>query len=156
MAVKVDLRVRTGAGDSSAAGERRTCAFDLIFIDADKRGNPDYLAGRKSFRGREVLIVVDNVVRHGALIDPSRDDADIQGIRRFFDLLAEDPHLSATAIQTVGSKGWTESRWSWSSVSRKQFSLSNSALAPYLALILIGFLPSEIWRFLERVHRAAH
>ena len=46
------------------------------------------------------------MVRNGALIDPSRDDADIQGIRRFFDLLKEDPRLSATAIQTVGGKGW--------------------------------------------------
>jgi predicted O-methyltransferase YrrM len=80
--------------------------FDLIFIDADKRGNPDYLAWALKLSRPGSLIVVDNVVRNGALIDPSRDDADIQGIRRFFDLLADEPRLNATAIQTVGSKGW--------------------------------------------------
>ena len=75
-------------------------------MDADKRSNPDYLVWALKLSRPGTLIVVDNVVRNGALIDPSRDDADIQGIRRFFDLLKEEPRLSATAIQTVGGKGW--------------------------------------------------
>ena len=80
--------------------------FDLIFIDADKANNPQYLAWSLELSRRGSLIVVDNVVRNGAVIDAGSDDPGVQGVRRLHELLAAEPRVSATAIQTVGSKGW--------------------------------------------------
>jgi predicted O-methyltransferase YrrM len=80
--------------------------FDLIFIDADKRSNPEYLAWALELSRRGSLIVADNVVRGGAVADPASHDPDVQGVRRFYELLAAEPRVSATAIQTVGSKGY--------------------------------------------------
>jgi predicted O-methyltransferase YrrM len=80
--------------------------FDLIFIDADKPGYPDYLAWALRLSRRGSLIVADNVVRKGAVIDAASDDPRVQGVRRFNELLAAEPRVSATAIQTVGSKGY--------------------------------------------------
>jgi predicted O-methyltransferase YrrM len=81
-------------------------AFDLIFVDADKRNNPAYLAWAKKLSRPGSLIIVDNVVRKGEILDADTSDADVQGIRRFFETLANDPGLTATALQTVGTKGW--------------------------------------------------
>jgi predicted O-methyltransferase YrrM len=78
----------------------------MIFVDADKRSNPMYLEWSLRLSRPGTLIVVDNVVRDGAVIDAQSEDPDIQGIRRFFEMLAKEPRLSATAIQTVGSKGY--------------------------------------------------
>ena len=80
--------------------------FDLIFIDADKPSNPDYLAWALKLSRRGGLILVDNVVRNGAVIDAGSGDPNIQGVRRFNDLLAAEPRVSATEIQTVGCKGY--------------------------------------------------
>ncbi|MEH1940386.1 MAG: O-methyltransferase [Nostoc sp.] len=80
--------------------------FDLIFIDADKPNNPDYFAWALKLSRRGSTIVADNVVRNGAVIDPSSSDPSVQGVRRFNQLLASEPRVSATAIQTVGSKGY--------------------------------------------------
>src|SRR5262249_10253501 len=80
--------------------------FDLIFIDADKPSYPDYLAWALKLSGRGSLILADNVVRGGAVIDPASADPRVQGVRRFNELLAAEPRVSATAIQTVGSKGY--------------------------------------------------
>ena len=80
--------------------------FDLIFIDADKASNPEYLGWALELSRRGTLIVADNVVRGGAVIDEASKDARVQGIRRFNELLAAEPRVSATAIQTVGVKGY--------------------------------------------------
>src|SRR5262249_33135235 len=80
--------------------------FDLIFIDADKPSNPDYFRWALKLSRRGSLIVVDNVVRKGAVIDATRADPTIQGVRRLYELIAAEPRVSATAIQTVGSKGY--------------------------------------------------
>jgi predicted O-methyltransferase YrrM len=80
--------------------------FDLIFLGADKRHNPDYLEWSLALARPGTLIVTDNVVRGGEVLDHESDDSDVGGIRRFAELLASDPRLSATAIQTVGSKGY--------------------------------------------------
>jgi predicted O-methyltransferase YrrM len=80
--------------------------FDLIFIDADKPSYPDYLAWALRLARCGSLIVADNVVRNGAVLDPASDDPRVQGARRFNELLAAEPRVSATAIQTVGSKGY--------------------------------------------------
>ncbi len=84
--------------------------FDLIFIDADKRHNPEYLQWSLRLGREGTLIVADNVIRAGAILNSDSEDArlgegGVRGLRRFYDQLAADPHLSATAIQTVGEKG---------------------------------------------------
>jgi predicted O-methyltransferase YrrM len=80
--------------------------FDMVFIDADKAGNPDYLAWGLKLSRPGTVIVCDNVVRRGAVADATSRDPDIVGTRRFFDMLGADPRLTATAIQTVGVRGW--------------------------------------------------
>lgn len=80
--------------------------FDLIFIDADKANIPAYFSFALALARSGSLIIVDNVVRKGAVIEADSADADIQGIRRFNELIAREPRVSATAIQTVGSKGY--------------------------------------------------
>ena len=80
--------------------------FDLIFIDADKPNNPAYLAWALKLSRPGTVIIGDNVVRGGAVLDPESNDPRVQGVRRFFDVIADEPRLTATALQTVGSKGW--------------------------------------------------
>ncbi len=80
--------------------------FDLVFIDADKPNNPDYLAWALKLSRRGSIIVADNVVRNGAIVDSESADPSVHGIRRFGELLAAEPRVTATAIQTVGSKGY--------------------------------------------------
>jgi predicted O-methyltransferase YrrM len=80
--------------------------FDLIFIDADKAGNAQYLTWALALSRAGTLIVADNVVRGGAVVEAESADPSVQGVRRFFDLLAAQARVSATAIQTVGEKGY--------------------------------------------------
>ena len=80
--------------------------FDLIFIDADKATYPDYFKWALKLSRRGSLIIADNIVRKGAVADAANSDANVQGVRRFNELLAAEPRVSATAIQTVGSKGY--------------------------------------------------
>ncbi len=80
--------------------------FDFIFIDADKAGYPEYLQWSMKLSRPGTLIVADNVVRDGKVIDPESPDPNIQGVRRFTELLAAEPRLSTTVLQTVGSKGY--------------------------------------------------
>ncbi len=79
--------------------------FDLVFIDADKASNADYFAWALKLTRPGSLIVVDNVVRKGAIADPANQDPSVLGIRRVLDLVKAEPRVSATAIQTVGEKG---------------------------------------------------
>jgi predicted O-methyltransferase YrrM len=79
--------------------------FDLIFIDADKPGYPDYFRWALKLSRRGSVIVADNVVREGEVIDPASADPRVQAMRRFNEVLAAEPRVSATEIQTVGSKG---------------------------------------------------
>jgi predicted O-methyltransferase YrrM len=80
--------------------------FDLIFIDADKSNIPEYLKWALKFSRQGSLIVVDNVVRRGAVIDENSSDPNVRGVRRLFEMLACEPRLNATALQTVGTKGY--------------------------------------------------
>ena len=80
--------------------------FDLVFIDADKPSNVIYLREALRLSRPGTVIVVDNVVREGAVIDAGSDDPRVQGTRALFDAIAAEPRLSATAVQTVGSKKW--------------------------------------------------
>lgn len=85
--------------------------FDLIFIDADKQNYPGYLEWSLKLARVGTVIVGDNVVRAGSILDPRAEDPDFgdggtaAGVRRFYELLAEEPRVDATAIQTVGAKG---------------------------------------------------
>jgi predicted O-methyltransferase YrrM len=79
--------------------------FDLVFIDADKPGNADYFAWAMKMTRTGGLIIVDNVVREGEVIN-AQGDANAQGARRLFEAMAREPRASATAVQTVGSKKW--------------------------------------------------
>jgi predicted O-methyltransferase YrrM len=80
--------------------------FDLTFIDANKPSTPEYFTWALRLSRRGSLIIVDNVVRKGAVADAASDDPSVQGVRRFYELLASEPRVSATAIQTVGGKGY--------------------------------------------------
>jgi predicted O-methyltransferase YrrM len=86
-----------------AAGD---APFDFIFIDADKPGYPDYLIWTLKLSRPGTMIIADNVVRNAKVINSSSDDPNVQGIRRFNEVLATEPRLTATTIQTVGSKGY--------------------------------------------------
>ena len=83
----------------------RTGPFDFIFIDADKPNTADYFDWSLRLSRAGTVIIVDNVVRKGGVIDPSSTDANVQGIRRFYERLSREPRVSATALQTVGGKG---------------------------------------------------
>jgi predicted O-methyltransferase YrrM len=80
--------------------------FDLIFIDADKCNNPQYFEWALRLSHKGSLIIVDNVVRDGRVIEAESTDADIQGIRSLFERMAAEPRVLCTAQQTVGSKGY--------------------------------------------------
>ncbi|WP_256107245.1 O-methyltransferase [Streptomyces sp. ODS05-4] len=101
-------QVRVGAALDSLPKlvEEGAGPFDLVFVDADKVNNPRYVEWALKLTRPGSLIVVDNVVRGGAVTDESGADASVRGTRETFDLVAEHPRLDATAIQTVGGKGW--------------------------------------------------
>ena len=80
--------------------------FDLVFIDADKPNTTAYFEWALKLTRRGSLIIADNVVRDGAVIDASSADASVQGVRRFNAALAAEPRVTASVIQTVGSKGY--------------------------------------------------
>ena len=77
----------------------------MIFIDADKPNNAEYLRWALKLSRRGTLIIVDNVVRDGAVVDAASSNPDVQGARLLFKQLTALPSLSATALQTVGTKG---------------------------------------------------
>jgi predicted O-methyltransferase YrrM len=98
--------VRLHVGPALAILPTLAGPFDLIFIDADKPNNPHYLDWALKLARPGTAIIGDNVVRGGAVLDGASADANVRGVRRFLELIANDPRLDATAIQTVGEKGW--------------------------------------------------
>jgi predicted O-methyltransferase YrrM len=80
--------------------------FDLIFIDADKQSNPEYFSWALKLSHKGTLIIVDNVVRNGTVADASSTDPSTLGVRRFNEMIASEPRVIATEIQTVGIKGY--------------------------------------------------
>ncbi len=102
------VEVRVGAAletlpELERAGEG---PFDMIFIDADKPNIPAYFEWAIKLSRRRGLIVVDNVVRDGALADAASEDDAVRGVRRLHDMIANDRRVTATTIQTVGVKGY--------------------------------------------------
>jgi len=106
LADRVDLRVAPALQTLETIALEHIDPFDFIFIDADKAGYPDYLRSSLKLSRPGTLIVADNVVRDGKVIDPHDSDPNIRGIRQFIDLVAAEPRLSTTVVQTVGSKGY--------------------------------------------------
>jgi predicted O-methyltransferase YrrM len=106
VADRVDIIVGAAADSLTELIARSVDPYDLVFIDADKPNNPRYLEASLQLTGPGSVIIADNVVRNGAVTDASSTDDRVQGVRRFLDLVAADPRLDATALQTVGSKGW--------------------------------------------------
>ncbi|MDF3144870.1 MULTISPECIES: O-methyltransferase [unclassified Streptomyces] len=102
----VDLRVGKALDSLPRLAAEGAGPFDLVFIDADKPSNPAYLEWALKLTGPGSVIVGDNVVRDGAVTDPASADPRVQGVRRFTELIAEHPRLTATTVQTVGAKGY--------------------------------------------------
>ena len=102
----VDVRVGRAVESLRRLAADGSGPFDLVFIDADKETNPDYLAWALRLSRPGTVIVADNVVRGGAILDGASADPSVRGVRRFVELVAGEPRLTATAIQTVGGKGW--------------------------------------------------
>ena len=102
------VEVRQGAAlDSLAQLDADSVEpFDLIFIDADKENYPGYLEWSLRLSRVGTVIIGDNVIRDGAIVDSRSGDPRVQGVRRFLEMMASDPRLSATALQTVGAKGY--------------------------------------------------
>ncbi len=104
VAEKIEILI--GAAAETLPQLQDRAPFDLIFIDADKPNNPVYLEWALKLSRKGTVIIGDNVVRNGVVTDPQSEDANVIGVRRFFDMMAAEPRLEATALQTVGSKGW--------------------------------------------------
>ncbi|MEU0603760.1 O-methyltransferase [Streptomyces sp. NPDC006393] len=101
----VDLRVGQALESLPKLAEEGQGPFDLVFIDADKPSNPAYLEWAMKLTRPGSVIVGDNVVRDGAITDAASADPRVQGVRRFTELIARHPRLTATTVQTVGTKG---------------------------------------------------
>jgi predicted O-methyltransferase YrrM len=106
LAEVVELRVGRALDTLPHIASEHRGPFDFIFIDADKPSNADYFTWALKLSRLGTLIIIDNVIRDGAVIDSASTDPDVQGVRRLNELLAVERRVSATAIQTVGSKGY--------------------------------------------------
>ncbi|HYK02695.1 MAG TPA: O-methyltransferase [Thermoanaerobaculia bacterium] len=104
LADKVEVRV--GAALETLPSLAAEAPFDFFFIDADKPNNPEYFRRAVALSRPGSVIVVDNVVRDGALADAQHSDERVQASRRLHEVMAAEPRVTATTIQTVGSKGW--------------------------------------------------
>ena len=102
------VEIRTGAAKEGLAqlAVEKVDSFDFVFIDADREGYPDYLAGMLPPCRGGTIIVADNVVRDGAVFDDAQSDPILEGVRSFLSDIAANPRLSAAGIQLVGAKGY--------------------------------------------------
>ena len=106
LAERVTVRVGPAAGSLRRLAEEGAEPFDFVFIDADKAGYVAYLEGALRLSRPGTLLVADNVVRQGRVLDAASDHANVQGVRLFNERLAADPRLTAVVVQTVGAKGY--------------------------------------------------
>jgi predicted O-methyltransferase YrrM len=102
----VELRVGRAIDSLPTLQNNAAVPFDLIFIDADKESYAEYLQWALKLSRPGTVIVADNVVREGKVVQADCDDPLVQGVRRFTELMAAEPRLSATVLQTVGIKGY--------------------------------------------------
>jgi predicted O-methyltransferase YrrM len=106
LADTVELRVGRALDTLPQLAAEGRGPFDVVFIDADKQNNPEYFAWALELSRCGSLIIVDNVVRNGAVLDPASEDPGVRGVRRLNERLAAEPRVSAVAVQIVGSKGY--------------------------------------------------
>jgi predicted O-methyltransferase YrrM len=106
LADKVDLRLGPALDSLARLAAEGSGPFDFIFIDADKPNYAEYFSWALKLSRRGTLIIGDNVIRKGAVINPAAEDPRVPGVRRFNELVAAEPRVAATAIQTVGAKGY--------------------------------------------------
>lgn len=105
-AAMVEVRLGLAGESLPQLVAEKSGPFDLIFIDADKEGYPEYFEWALKLSRKGTLIIADNIVRDGEVANPKSDDPRVIGVRRFNDLVAAEPRVSGTVIQTVGSKGY--------------------------------------------------
>jgi predicted O-methyltransferase YrrM len=103
---RVEIRIGRALDSLAQIAAENAAPFDLIFIDADKPSNPDYFRWALRLSHAGSLIIIDNVVREGAVIEADSRDASVQGVRQMLELIAAEPRVTATAIQTVSAKGY--------------------------------------------------
>jgi predicted O-methyltransferase YrrM len=106
VADRVSIRTGRAVDTLAALAAEGGGPFDVVFIDADKPTNPEYLAWALRLARPGTLIIGDNVVRDGAVADAASTDPNVMGVRSFIDLLSNEPRVRATAVQTVGAKGY--------------------------------------------------
>ena len=106
LAARVEVMVGPASTSLESLRAAGTPPFDLIFIDADKERCVEYLEHSLALARPGTLIVVDNVVRRGRLVDPATNDPSVDGVRAMMDLIAQNPRLAAAGVQTVGAKGY--------------------------------------------------
>jgi predicted O-methyltransferase YrrM len=106
IAARVEIHVGDAHDELARLAREGAGPFDLVFLDADKASSPDYLRGALELAAPGTLIVADNVVRGGAVAGAETSDASVRGVRRLLQLVGANPRLTATAIQTVGAKGY--------------------------------------------------
>ncbi|RKH15136.1 O-methyltransferase [Corallococcus praedator] len=102
----VEVRVGSALETLPQLAKEGQAPFDLTFIDADKVNTAEYFAWALKLSRKGSVILTDNVVRKGGIVDAASTDANVQGMRRFYEAVAAEPRVSATAVQTVGSKGY--------------------------------------------------
>lgn len=103
---RIQILIGPALGSLAQLHASGAAPFDLIFIDADKPNNPAYLEWSLLLARPGTVIIGDNVIRDGEVANPNSSDAKVQGVRHFFAMMAADPRLDATALQTVGAKGY--------------------------------------------------
>jgi len=103
---RVDLRLGPALDTLARLAEEKGPPFDLTFIDADKPNNPDYFKWALRLSRPGSLIIVDNVVRRGQVVDASNPDPNVQAVRRLNEIISQETRVTATTIQTVGDKGY--------------------------------------------------
>jgi predicted O-methyltransferase YrrM len=103
---RVDIRVGDALATLAALRREGGPPFDLVFIDADEERGAEYVAHAVALARRGTVIVVDHTVRGGAVADEAATDDRVLGARRVHEALAADPRVEATALQTVGRRGW--------------------------------------------------
>ena len=106
LADRVEIRLGRALETLPSVEADRLGPFDLVFIDADKPNNSEYLKWALKLARSGAVIVCDNVIRDGAVADAASRDSNVLGARKLFDALGAEPRLSATALQTVGAKGF--------------------------------------------------
>lgn len=103
---KIELRVGNARDILPAMIEEGMGPFDFVFIDADKASNPDYFGWALTMSRPGTVIIVDNVIREGKIIDAESEDASVRGVRRLNEIMSSSVGVTVTALQTVGVKGY--------------------------------------------------